>query len=48
MPKGDFYMFQKKLAMKSQLDKLKEEFESDKRRLAKALRKSKSKGTKQY
>ncbi len=39
--KRDFYMFQKKLGMKSDLEKLKEGFEQDKKRLQKAMEKSK-------
>jgi hypothetical protein len=37
--KQDFYMFQKKLAMKSSLDELRAGFEKDKKRLEKAMRK---------
>ena len=39
--KRDFYMFQKKLSMKSDLEKLREGFEQDKKRLQKAMEKSK-------
>ena len=35
--KQDFYMFQKRLAMKSELENLREGFEKDRKRLAKAL-----------
>jgi len=37
--KSDFYMFQKRLAMKSELETLREGFEKDRKRLAKALAK---------
>ena len=37
--KQDFYMFQKRLAMKSELEALREGFEKDRKRLAKALAK---------
>ena len=37
--KQDFYMFQKKIVMKSQLEQLREGFEHDKKRLEKAMRK---------
>ena len=37
--KADFYMFQKRLAMKSELETLREGFEKDRKRLAKALSK---------
>ena len=40
--KNDFYMFQKKLVMKSELEKLREGFEADRKRLNKALRKEQS------
>ena len=39
--KNDFYLFQKKLALKSSLDELKAGFEKDKKRLEKAMRKEK-------
>lgn len=44
--KKDFYMFQKKLIMKSELEKLREGFEADRKRLSKALSKEKSKTAK--
>ena len=37
--KADFYMFQKRLAMKNELEALREGFEKDRKRLAKALSK---------
>ena len=37
--KSDFYMFQKRLAMKSELEALREGFEKDRKRLAKAMAK---------
>ena len=40
--KSDFYMFQKRLAMKSELEALREGFEKDRKRLAKALSKKSS------
>ena len=40
-------MFQKKLVMKSKLEKLREGFESDKLRLEKAMRKQKEKDARQ-
>jgi len=43
--KQDFYMFQKKLVMKSELEKLREGFEADRKRLDKALRKDETKRT---
>ena len=39
-------MFQKKLVMKSELEKLREGFEADRKRLAKALSKEKLKSAK--
>ena len=41
--KQDFYMFQKRLAMKSDLETLREGFERDRKRLAKALQKKEAK-----
>ena len=41
--KADFYMFQKRLAMKSELETLREGFEKDRKRLAKALSKKDAK-----
>ena len=40
--KSDFYMFQKRIAMKNELEALKEGFEADRKRLAKALDKKAS------
>ena len=40
--KQDFYMFQKRLAMKSELEALREGFEKDRKRLAKAMAKKSS------
>ena len=40
-------MFQKKLVMKSNLEKLREGFESDKKRLEKAMRKQKERDARQ-
>ena len=40
--KNDFYMFQRKLVMKNELEKLRDGFEADRKRLAKALSKEKS------
>ena len=44
--KQDFYMFQKKIVMKSQLETLREGFENDKKRLEKAMRKKREKDAK--
>jgi hypothetical protein len=41
--KQDFYMFQKKIAMKSSLEELRSGFEKDKKRLEKAMRKENKK-----
>ena len=38
--KRDFYMFQKKMVLKSDLEKLRDGFEADKKRLEKAIDKS--------
>ena len=41
--KQDFYMFQKRIAMKNELESLREGFEKDRKRLAKALAKKDAK-----